>query len=133
MNRKWRTALMFGLGAVLTMSLALPASSATTATIGTGKVKFPLVATISVTFACPAGAFYNVNLNLTQVQVQDDQSTITVIGSQNPRSYCTGKSQKINVEVPSDFSSEPWQRGTLPLIYPSMRALMCVILWTRRR
>jgi hypothetical protein len=96
---------MFGLGAVLTMSLALPASSAVSATIGSGKVKekFPLVATVSVTFVCPVGAFYNVNLFLRQD---------TVTGSQNPRSYCTGKSQKINVDVPSNFSGQPWQKGS---------------------
>jgi hypothetical protein len=114
MNRKWRTLLMFGLGAVLTMSLALPASSAVSATIGSGKVKdnFPLVATVSVTFACPAGAFYNVNLSLFQTQVTDTGTVVTVTGSQNPRSYCTGKTQKINVDVPSNFSSQPWQKGT---------------------
>jgi hypothetical protein len=88
----------------LTLSLALPASSAVSATIGSGKVKknFPLVATVPVTFVCPAGAFYNVNLSLFQGNVT---------GSQNPRSYCTGKSQKINVDVPSNFSSQPWQKG----------------------
>jgi hypothetical protein len=64
-------------GGVLTLSLALPASSAVSATIGSGKVKekFPLVATVPVTFVCPAGAFYNVNLSLFQVQ-----GNVTVTG-----------------------------------------------------
>ena len=51
-----------------------------------------------------------------------------VSGFQNARGYCTGKSPKVKLDIPSNQSTRPWQKGPLTLKCSSMRALIAWIL-----